>query len=59
MSNNSICPLDRTLPAGTTLGLIWLGSNGNEGVVHVAQSASITEAFRSDCLVSYPGNSLG
>ena len=30
-------------------------SNGNEGVLHIPENASITEASPSDCLVSYPG----
>ena len=34
-------------------------SNGNEGVLHIPQSSSITETSPSDCLVSYPGHSLG
>ena len=32
---------------------------GNEGVLHIPQSSSITGATPSDCLVSYPRNSLG
>ena len=35
------------------------GSNGNEGVLHIPQSSSTTEASPSDCLVSYPGHLLG
>ena len=34
-------------------------SDGSEGVLHIPQSSSITEASPSDCLVSYPGHSLG
>ena len=33
------------------------GSNGNEGVLRIPQSASITGTSPSDCLVSYPGYS--
>ena len=29
------------------------GSNGNEGVLRIPKSSSITEALPSDCLVSY------
>ena len=35
------------------------GSDGNEGVLHIPQSYSITGTSPSDCLVSYPGHSLG
>ena len=47
MSNSSIWPIDRTPSDVTTLGQSGPGSNGNEG------------ASPSDCLVSYPGHSLG
>ena len=36
-----------------------LGSNGNERVLCILQSSSITRSSPSDCLVSYPGHSLG
>ena len=32
------------------------GSNGNEGVLNIPQSSSITRASPSDCVVSYPGH---
>ena len=35
------------------------GSNGNEGALHIPQSSSITGTSSSNCLVSYPGRSLG
>ena len=35
------------------------GSNGNEGVLRVPQNSSIAGTPPSDCLVSYPGDSLG
>ena len=35
------------------------GSDGNKGVLHIPQNSNITEASPSDCLVSYPGHSLG
>ncbi len=41
------------------LGQSGSGSNGNEGVLHIPQSSTINEASLSDCLVLYPGNSLG
>ena len=59
MSNSSIWPIDRTLLGATTLGQSELGSNSNEEVLHIPQSSSITEASPSDCLVLYPGHSLG
>ena len=34
-------------------------SDGNEGVFNIPQSSSIIGTSPSDCLVSYPGNSLG
>ena len=57
MSNSSIWPLDRTLSGATTMG--GPGGNGNEGVIYISQSSSITGTSPSDCLVSYPGHSLG
>ena len=35
------------------------GSDGNKGVLRIPQSSSITGASPSDCLISYPGYSLG
>ena len=35
------------------------GSNGNEGVLRIPQSSSTAGTSPSDCLVSYPGHSLG
>ena len=58
MSNSSIWPIDRTLSVTTTPGQCESVSNGNEGVVHIPQSFSITEASPSYCLMSYPGHSL-
>ena len=34
-------------------------SNGNEGVLRIPQNPNITGTSLSDCLVSYPGHSLG
>ena len=36
-----------------------LGVDGNERVLYIPQSSSITGTSPSDCLVSYPGYSLG
>ena len=48
-----------TLSGATTPGHSRPGSDGNEVVLHVPQSANITEASPSDSLVLYPGHSLG
>ena len=58
MSNSSIWSIDRTLSSATTPGQSGPGSNGNEGILRILQSSSITEASPSDCLVSYPWHSL-
>ena len=43
-------------PSGaTTSGLGRPGSDGNEGVLRIPQSSSISEHSPSDCLMSYPG----
>ena len=59
MSNSSIRPIDMTLSGATTPGQSWPGSDGNEEVLCIPQSSSITVASPSYCLVSYPGHSLG
>ena len=59
MSNSSIWPIDRILSGATTPGLNRLGSDGNEGVLRIPQSSSITGVSPSDCLVWYPGHSSG
>ena len=56
---HSIWPIDRTLSGATTPGQSRPGSDGNEGVLHIPESSSITGTSASDCLVSYPGHSLG
>ena len=48
-----------TLPGATTPAQSGHGSDGNEGVLCIPQSPSITGTSSSDCLVSYPGHSLG
>ena len=37
----------------------YLGKDSNKGIPNIPQSFSITEVSPSDCLVSYPGHSLG
>ena len=47
-----IWPIDRILSGATTPGKSGSESDGNEEVLHIPQSSSITEVSRSDCLVS-------
>ena len=54
----SIWPLDMTLSGATTPGQTVPGSDGNEGVLCIRQSSSITGTSPSDRLVSYLGHSL-
>ena len=53
---SSIYPIDRALSGATTPGQSGPGSDGNEGVLRVLQSSSITGTSPSDCLVSNPGH---
>ena len=53
---SSIWPIDRTLSGATSPGQSGPGSNGNEGVLCIPQSSSITRTSPSDCLMSYPGH---
>ena len=56
---SSIWPIDRTLSGTTTPEQSWTGREGNEDVLRIPQSSSITGTSSSDCLVTYPGHSLG
>ena len=47
------------LSGATTPGQSGPGSNVNEGMLCIPQSSNITGTSPSDCLVSYPGHSLG
>ncbi len=47
------------LSGATTPGQSGPGSNGNEGVLRIPQSSNTAGTSPSDCLVSYPGHSLG
>ena len=51
-------PIDRALSGANIPGESGPGSNGNEGVLCIPQSSSITGTSLSGCLVSYPGHSL-
>ena len=55
---SSIWPIDRALSGATIPGQSGPENNGNEGVLLIAQSSSITGTSPSDCLMSYPGHSL-
>ena len=59
MSNTCIWPIDRTLLGATTPGQSGPGGDDNKEILFILLSSSITEASPSDCLVSYPGYSLG
>ena len=59
MQFSSIQTIDRALTGATILGQSGPGSNSNKGVLYIPQSSSITGTSPSDCLVSYPGHSLG
>ena len=50
---SSIWPINRTLLAATTPGQSEPGNDGNEGVLHIPQSSSITGASPLDCFGSY------
>ena len=47
------------LSGAITLGQSGPGSNSNEGVLRIPQSSSTAGTSPSDCLVLYPGHSLG
>ena len=51
-------PLIGPLSGATTPDQSGLGSDGNEGVLRIPQSSSITGTSLSDCLVSYPEHLL-
>ena len=48
-----IWPIDRALSGTTSPGQSWSENNGNEGVLCIPQSSSITVTSPSDCLLSY------
>ena len=52
-------PIDRTLLDATTLSQNGPGSHDNKEVLCIPQSSSITGTSPSDCLMSYPGHTLG
>ena len=55
---SSIWPIDITVSGSTTMGQSGHGSDGNEEVLCISLSSSITGTSPSDCLVSYLGHSL-
>ena len=58
MLNSFIWAIDRTLLGDTTPGQSGPGSDGNEGVIRIPQTSSITEASSWDGLVSYQGTGV-
>ena len=56
---SSIWFKDKTLSGATTPGHSEPESDGNEGVLRISQSSSITRISPSDCLVSYLEHSFG
>ena len=59
MQFSSISCVNRPISGTTTLSQSGPGSDGNEEVLCILQSSSITGASPSDCLGSYRGHSLG
>ena len=59
MSNSYFLPIDKTLAGVSIPGQSGPGSDGNEGVLYISLSSSITEASPSDCLVSYTRTLVG
>ena len=53
---SSIWLIDKTLSGATTPSQCEPGSDGNEGLLRIPQSSSITEPLTSDYLVSYQGH---
>ena len=58
MSYNSIKLIDKTLSDATNRSQSGPGSDGNERVLCISRSSSITGSSQSDCLVSCPGHLL-
>ena len=56
---SSIWPIYRILSGATPLGHNGPRNDGNEGILHIPQNSSSTEALPSNCLVWYPGYTLG
>ena len=57
--NGSTLPIRKTILGATTPGQSGSESDSNEGVLNIPQGSSITGTSPPDCLMSYPGNSLG
>ena len=56
---HSLVLFDRTLSGATTPGQSGPQSDVNEGVLNNPKSSGVTGTSPLDCLVSYPGHSLG
>ena len=59
MSNSSIWTRDWSQPAITTPSKSWPASDGNERILHIPQSSSVTGFSTLDFLMSCPEHSLG
>ena len=59
MQFSSIWCIDWIQSGATIPGQSRPENDGNERVLNISQSSCITRASPSDCLVSYPGHSLG
>ena len=59
MSNSSIWSINWAVSRASIPGQNGTGSDGNEGVLNILLSSSITRASLSYCLVPYPRHSLG
>ena len=57
-SNSSIWPIDRTLSGVTIPSQSEPGSDGNERILHITQSSSITGASATECFMSSTEHSL-
>ena len=57
--STQLSSIDMTPSGTTTPGQSGAASDGDKGVLRIPQSFSITGTSPSDCLVSYPENSLG
>ena len=58
MHFSSIQPKDRALSGATILSQSRPGNKGNEEVLCIPDSSSISRTSPSNCLVSYPGHLL-
>ena len=55
---SSVLPINKIPSGATILGQSGPESDGNEGLLRIPQSTSITRTSPSDCIVSYPEDML-